>query len=53
MDPKLQFACFAAAAICFGLAAFGRQAKVQVAFIPLGLLLWLLPTLWASATAAF
>lgn len=53
MDPKLQFACFLGAAVCFGLAAFVRQAKGQVALIPLGLLLWLLPALWAAATVAF
>lgn len=54
MDPKLQFACYLGAAICFALAAFGRvAAKAQVAFVPLGLLLWLLPTLWLAATTAF
>lgn len=53
MDPKLQFACLLGAAICFALAAFGRGATGQVALLPLGLLLWLLPTLWNTATLAF
>lgn len=56
MDPTLEFLCYLAAATCFGLAALGgtRRGPVSpVSLLPAGLLLWLLPTLWAAAERAF
>ena len=57
MDPKITFFCYLAGAACFGLAALGgarrgRAAQAEV-LVPLGLLLWLLPTLWNAGEAAF
>jgi hypothetical protein len=57
MDPKLQFACYVAAAVCFGLSALGgfRRGTVgpPVMLVPLGLLFWLLPLLWTTGDTAF
>ena len=57
MDPKITFFCYLGAAACFGLAALGgaRRGKVAQAevLIPLGLFLWLLPTMWNAGEAAF
>ena len=57
MDPKLQFLCFLAGSVCFGLAALGGTKKgtatQPAVLIPLGLLLITLPTLWNSWEAAF
>lgn len=57
MDPKLQFLCYLAAAVCFALAALGGTRKGSAGqpavLLPLGLLLWLAPTLWNSWEAAF
>jgi len=56
MDPKLSFFFYLAAAVCFALAAFGgdRVARGRsMAFLPVGLLLWLVPTLWGAGEAAF
>lgn len=57
MDPKLQFFCFLASALAFLLAAFGGTRRGRVlqpeVLVPLGLLLWLLPTLWNAYQQAF
>lgn len=56
MDPALEFLCYLAAAACLLLAALGgtRRGPVSpVALLPAGLLLWLLPTLWAAGERAF
>ena len=57
MSPKLEFACFLAAAAAFALAALGgtkRGTATQPAvLVPVGLLLWLLPTLWNAWERAF
>ena len=57
MSPKLEFLCFLGAAVCFVLAALGgtkRGTATQPAvLVPLGLFLWLLPTLWAAWERAF
>jgi len=57
MDPKLQFLCYLAAAVCFALAALGGTRKGSAGqpavLLPVGLLLWLAPTLWNSWEAAF
>jgi hypothetical protein len=57
MSPKLEFLCFLGAAVCFALAALGgtkRGTATQPAvLVPLGLFLWLLPTLWNAWERAF
>ena len=57
MDPRLSFFCYLGAAVAFGLAALGGTRKGSagqpVVLVPLGLLLWVLPTLWAAGAAAF
>jgi hypothetical protein len=57
MDPKATFFCYLGAAACFLLALFGgtKTGKVgePAALLPLGLLLWLAPTLWVAGQRAF
>ena len=60
MDPTLSFIFYLAAIICFGIAAFapggpglGRGGGARIGLVPLGLALWLFPTMWAAASAAF
>jgi hypothetical protein len=57
MSPKFQFLCFLGAAVSFGLAALGGTRKGSATqpavLVPIGLLLWLLPTLWNAWQAAF
>ena len=57
MDGTIKFFCYLAAAACFGLAALGGARKGGAAqpavLLPVGLLLWLLPTLWDAGEAAF
>ncbi len=59
MDLKLAFLFYLAAVVCFGVAAFspvglsGRGLGTRVGLVPLGLGLWLFPTLWSTGTAAF
>jgi hypothetical protein len=63
MDPKAQFFFYLAAFICFVLAAIGdawkygartrRGAVSALALIPLGLALFVFPTLWTVAKLAW
>lgn len=63
MDPKLAFFFYLAAVVCFGLAAFspvspglgrtGRGLGARVGLVPLGLGLWLFPTMWTTGTSVF
>lgn len=63
IGPKGQFFFFLAAVICFVLAAigeprlagrFGRASAVsRIAFVPLGLALWLFPLMWNTGQLAF
>jgi len=57
MDPKLQFLFYLGAAVCFGVAALGGtrrgSAGQPAVLLPLGLLLWLAPTLWDAWERAF
>ncbi|MGI8711104.1 MAG: hypothetical protein ACR2LA_08950 [Acidimicrobiales bacterium] len=57
MDLRLIFIFYLAAVICFALAAFGGRAggarTSTVALVPLGLALWLFPTLWNTGVTAF
>lgn len=55
MDPTIEFISYLAAATCFLLAALGgtkRGPAIPVSLVPAGLLLWLLPTLWAAGERA-
>ena len=63
MDPKLAFLFYLAAVVCFGLSAFGpvgprvggtgRGLGGRIALMPLGLGLWLFPTMWNTGVNAF
>ncbi len=58
MDKKIEFLFYAAAVICFVLAAAGdvprrRGALARVALIPLGLALFVFPIMWNTGAAAF
>lgn len=57
MDLRVAFIFYLAAVICFALAAAGGRVgggrTSTVALVPLGLALWLFPTLWSTGVAAF
>lgn len=57
MDERLVFLFYLAAVVCFALAAaggrVGRARTGGLGLLPLGLALWLFPTLWNTGTAAF
>ncbi len=58
MDPKLVFLFYAAAVICFVLAAAGavpgrRGALARVGLLPLGLALFVFPQMWNVGVQAF
>ncbi len=63
MDPEIKFFFFLGAVICFALAAAGeawrfggrtrRGLAPAVSLVPLGLLLWLFPTMWAAGESVF
>ena len=57
MDPTVKFFFYLAAAVAFGLSALGgtRSGKggQPAVLLPLGLLLWLAPTVWDAGKAAF
>ena len=63
MDVEVRFFFYLAALICLVLAALGqgwrfggrgrRGLAPQLVLLPLGLALWLFPTLWDTGVAAF
>lgn len=63
MDPEVTFFFYLGAVICFALAAAGeawrygsrgrRGLAPRLALVPLGLALWLFPTMWTTGQAAF
>jgi len=63
VDPKIAFFFYLGAVICFALATagsawrFGGRTRAglapQLSLIPLGLLLFAFPTMWAVGKAAF
>ena len=53
MDMKIRFLFFLAAVICFAIAAFGARYSARVGLVPLGLGLFVFPTLWDTGVAAF
>lgn len=57
MDPTLTFLFYLAAIVCFALAAFSpvaprRGFAARVGLVPLGLGLWLFPTMWSTGASA-
>ncbi len=63
MDPEVTFFFYLAAVICFVLAALGEGWRYgtrgrkglapRLVLVPLGLALWLFPTMWTTGQAAF
>lgn len=63
MDPEVQFFFYLAAVICFVIAAAGEGWRYgtrgrkglapRLVLVPLGLALWLFPTMWNTGQAAF
>jgi hypothetical protein len=56
VDPVPRFFCYLAAAACLALAALGGAKRGRTSpdvLVALGLLLWLVPTLWDAGTTAF
>ena len=57
MDDQLRFFFLLGSAACFLLAVFGGTKRGRIlqpeALVPLGLLLWVLPTLWDVYDRAF
>ena len=61
LDPKIVFLFYAAAVVCFVLATVqgsgggigSRGAMARVSLIPLGLALFVFPTMWNTGVAAF
>jgi hypothetical protein len=57
MDDQLRFFFLLGSAACFLLAVFGGTKRGRIlqpeALVPLGLLLWVLPTLWDVYERAF
>ncbi len=53
MDIRIKFLFFLAALVCFAIAAFGTRFGTRVGLLPLGLALFIFPTVWDTAVAAF
>jgi hypothetical protein len=53
MSLQVQFVFYLAALVCFVLAALGSRVRAQVAFVPLGLALFVFPTVWNTGALAF
>ncbi len=55
MDPQIKFFFYLAAVACFVVAALParRRGLAPVTFLPLGLALFVFPTLWDTGVAAF
>ncbi len=53
MDIKIKFLFYLAAVACLVIAAFGSRISARVALLPLGLALFIFPTLWDTGVTAF
>ena len=55
MSVEVKFFFYLAAVVCFGLAALpaGGKALARLSLTPLGLALFVFPTLWDTGEAAF
>ena len=53
MDIKIKFFFYLAAVVCFALAAFADRFSARVGLLPLGLALFVFPTVWDTGVEAF
>ena len=57
MSPELKFRFYLAAVVCFAISAFSGNLRAgaasRVGLVPLGLALFVFPTLWDAGAAAF
>ncbi len=53
MDIKVKFFFYLAAVVCFAIAAFGQRFSARIGLVPLGLALFIFPTVWDTGVAAF
>ncbi len=53
MDITIKFFFYLAAVVCFALAAFATRLSARVSLVPLGLALFVFPTLWDTGVEAF
>ncbi len=57
LDNKIVFLFYAAAVVCFVLAAAGeggrRGALARISLVPLGLALYVFPQMWNAGSAGF
>ena len=53
MDIKIKFLFYLVAVACLVIAAFASRFNARVGLLPLGLALFIFPTLWDTGVAAF
>jgi hypothetical protein len=53
MDIRVKFFFYLAAVVCFALAAFATRLNARVSLLPLGLALFVFPTVWDTGVEAF
>ena len=53
MDIKIKFLFYLVAVACLVIAAFASRFSARVGLLPLGLALFIFPTLWDTGVAAF
>lgn len=53
MNIQLRFLFLLAALVCFGLAAAGGRVSTRIGLVPLGLALFIFPSVWDAGVAAF
>jgi hypothetical protein len=53
MDIRVRFFFLLAAVVCFAIAAFSPRFSARVALVPLGLALFIFPTVWDTGVEAF
>lgn len=53
MDIRIRFFFLLAAVVCFAIAAFAARFSARVSLVPLGLALFVFPTLWDTGVEAF
>ena len=52
MDIKIKFLFYLVAVVCLVIAAVGSRFSARVGLLPLGLALFIFPTLWDTGVAA-
>ena len=53
MNIKIKFFFYLAAVVCFALAAVADRLSARVGLLPLGLALFVFPTVWDTGVEAF